>query len=133
MIENVMTKRRIFEIYLNIIEWGNGVFGAEAAARYYYDTSAAYLDAEQAARLAAMVPKPRYYDRGALHPAAGAAHRHHPGAHALRGGSLNCYADGQSVLLTANTRKSKKEHKGNRQRTVSAYCQGMRSRLRVLN
>ena len=63
MIENVMTKRRIFEIYLNIIEWGNGVFGAEAAARYYYYTSAAYLDAEQAARLAAMVPKPRYYDR----------------------------------------------------------------------
>ena len=63
MIENVMTKRRIFEIYLNIIEWGNGVFGAEAAARHYYDTSATYLDAEQAARLAAMVPKPRYYDR----------------------------------------------------------------------
>ena len=63
MIEYVMTKRRIFEIYLNIIEWGNGVFGAEAAARYYYDTSAAYLDTEQAARLAAMVPKPRYYDR----------------------------------------------------------------------
>ena len=63
MIENVMTKRRIFEIYLNIIEWGDGVFGAEAAARHYYDTSAVYLDAEQAARLAAMVPKPRYYDR----------------------------------------------------------------------
>src|SRR5882762_4334221 len=39
MIENVMTKRRIFEIYLNIIEWGDGVFGAEAAARHYYDTS----------------------------------------------------------------------------------------------
>ena len=63
MIEKVMTKRRIFEIYLNIIEWGNGVFGAEAAARHYFGTSAAYLDAEQAAQLAAMVPKPRYYDR----------------------------------------------------------------------
>jgi len=63
MIEKVMTKRRIFEIYLNIIEWGNGVFGAEAAARHYFKTSAAYLDAEQAAQLAAMVPKPRYYDR----------------------------------------------------------------------
>jgi len=63
MIENVMTKRRIFEIYLNIIEWGNGVFGAEAAARHYFGTSAANLDAEQAAQLAAMVPKPRYYDR----------------------------------------------------------------------
>jgi len=63
MIEKVMTKRRIFEIYLNIIEWGNGVFGAEAAARHYFKTNAAYLDAEQAAQLAAMVPKPRYYDR----------------------------------------------------------------------
>jgi len=63
MIENVMSKQRIFEIYLNIIEWGNGVFGAEAAARYYYKTSASYLSAEQSARLAAMVPKPRFYDR----------------------------------------------------------------------
>lgn len=63
MIETVMSKRRIFEIYLNIIEWGDGVFGAEAAARHYFGTSAANLDAEQAARLAAMVPKPRYYDR----------------------------------------------------------------------
>jgi monofunctional biosynthetic peptidoglycan transglycosylase len=63
MIEKMMTKRRIFEIYLNIIEWGDGVFGAEAAAHHYYGTSAAYLDAWQAAWLAAMVPKPRYYDR----------------------------------------------------------------------
>jgi len=63
MIETVMTKQRIFEIYLNSIEWGNAVFGAEAAARYYYDHSAASLDAWEAARLAAMVPKPRYYDR----------------------------------------------------------------------
>ena len=63
MIENVMSKQRIFEIYLNIIEWGNGVFGAEAAGRYYYRTSAANLSAEQSARLAAMVPKPRFYDR----------------------------------------------------------------------
>jgi monofunctional biosynthetic peptidoglycan transglycosylase len=63
MIENVMSKQRIFEIYLNIIEWGNGVFGAEAAARYYFKTSAATLTAEQSARLAAMVPKPRYYDK----------------------------------------------------------------------
>ncbi|MCR4303306.1 MAG: monofunctional biosynthetic peptidoglycan transglycosylase [Gallionella sp.] len=63
MLEAVMDKERIFEIYLNIIEWGNGVFGAEAAARHYYDTGAAYLSAGQAARLAAMVPNPRYYDR----------------------------------------------------------------------
>jgi monofunctional biosynthetic peptidoglycan transglycosylase len=63
MMENVMSKRRIFEIYLNIIEWGNGVFGAQAAARYYYGVSAANLGPEQAARLAAMVPKPRFYDK----------------------------------------------------------------------
>ena len=58
-----MTKQRIFEIYLNIIEWGNSVYGAEAASRYYFNHSAANLDAWEAARLAAMVPKPRYYDR----------------------------------------------------------------------
>lgn len=62
MLEQMMTKQRIFEIYLNVIEWGNGVFGAEAAARYYYRVSAAQLSAAQAAKLAAMVPNPRYYD-----------------------------------------------------------------------
>jgi monofunctional glycosyltransferase len=63
MLEGVMDKRRILEIYLNVIEWGNGVFGAEAAARHYYRTGAANLGPEQAARLASMVPNPRYYDR----------------------------------------------------------------------
>jgi monofunctional biosynthetic peptidoglycan transglycosylase len=63
MLERMMDKQRIFEIYLNIIEWGDGVFGAEAAARHYYGISAAQLSAEQAARLAAMVPNPRYYDQ----------------------------------------------------------------------
>jgi monofunctional biosynthetic peptidoglycan transglycosylase len=62
MLEKTMDKRRIFEIYLNVIEWGNGVFGAEAASRYYYHTSAANLSGWQAAKLAAMVPNPRYYD-----------------------------------------------------------------------
>lgn len=63
MLENVMSKRRILEIYLNVIEWGNGIFGAEAAIRYYYGVSASSITAEQAARLAAMVPDPRFYDR----------------------------------------------------------------------
>lgn len=63
MIEAVWSKRRIFEVYLNVIEWGDGVFGAEAAARHYYGIGAAQLNAEQAARLAAMVPSPRFYDR----------------------------------------------------------------------
>ena len=63
MLEQMMSKQRIFEIYLNVIEWGNGVFGAESAARYYYRVSAAQLSAAQAAKLAAMVPNPRYYDQ----------------------------------------------------------------------
>ena len=63
MLEAVMDKRRIFEIYLNVIEWGNGVFGAEAASRHYYGISPAQLSAYQAAKLAAMVPNPRYYDK----------------------------------------------------------------------
>ena len=63
MLEAVMDKRRILEIYLNVIEWGTGVFGAEAASRYYYRTSAANLGPEQAARLAAMIPNPRFYDK----------------------------------------------------------------------
>jgi len=62
MIEHVMGKRRILEIYLNVIEWGEGVFGAEAAARHYYGVGAAQLGAEASARLAAMVPNPRFYD-----------------------------------------------------------------------
>ncbi len=68
MLENAMDKRRILEIYLNVIEWGDGVFGAEAAARHYFGTSAASLSAEQAARLAAMVPNPRFYDRNRKTP-----------------------------------------------------------------
>jgi monofunctional biosynthetic peptidoglycan transglycosylase len=63
MIEQVMDKKRILEIYLNVIEWGDGIFGAEAAARHYYRASAASLGPEAAARLAAMVPNPRFYDR----------------------------------------------------------------------
>jgi monofunctional glycosyltransferase len=63
MIEHILDKRRILEIYLNMIEWGEGVFGAEAAARHYYGTSAAALGPEASARLAAMVPRPRFYDR----------------------------------------------------------------------
>ena len=63
MLETLWSKQRIFEVYLNVIEWGNGVFGAEAAARHYYGIGAGQLGAEQAARLAGMVPNPRFYDR----------------------------------------------------------------------
>ncbi|TAK91422.1 MAG: monofunctional biosynthetic peptidoglycan transglycosylase [Burkholderiaceae bacterium] len=63
MLEGVMDKRRILELYLNIAEWGEGVFGAEAAARHYFGVSAAQLDPLQAAQLAAMLPRPRFYDQ----------------------------------------------------------------------
>lgn len=63
MLEFHMDKERIFEIYLNVAEWGNGVFGAEAAARHYFGVSAKNLTAYQAAQLAAMLPRPRYYDK----------------------------------------------------------------------
>jgi monofunctional glycosyltransferase len=56
-------KRRILEVYLNSVEWGEGIFGADAAARRYFGTSADRLSAEQAARLAVLLPAPRRYER----------------------------------------------------------------------
>ena len=63
MLENMMSKRRILEIYLNMIEWGRDVFGAEAAALHYFGVSASVLTSRQAAFLASIVTNPRYYDR----------------------------------------------------------------------
>jgi len=71
MIEALWDKERILEVYLNVIEWGHGVFGAEAAARHHYGISAAQLGPDQAARLAAMVPSPRFYDRNRNAPSLG--------------------------------------------------------------
>jgi monofunctional biosynthetic peptidoglycan transglycosylase len=66
MLEQAMSKRRILELYLNFAEWGEGVFGAEAAARYHFGVAARALDDEQAAYLAAILPSPRRYERGRL-------------------------------------------------------------------
>lgn len=63
MIEKMMSKRRILEIYLNVIEWGDGIFGAQAAAKHYYQKGAGSLSTQQAAKLAVMIPRPRYYDQ----------------------------------------------------------------------
>jgi len=63
MIEALWDKQRILEVYLNVAEWGDGVFGAEAAARHYYRSSASRLSADEAARLAVMLPRPKHYDR----------------------------------------------------------------------
>lgn len=57
-LERTLTKRRILEIYLNVIEWGDGIYGAEAAARTYFNKSAADLTRQEAAYLAAMIPSP---------------------------------------------------------------------------
>jgi monofunctional biosynthetic peptidoglycan transglycosylase len=62
MLELLMDKERIFEIYLNSVEWGNGVYGAQAAARHYYRGTAQTLSAWQAARLAVMLPRPKWFD-----------------------------------------------------------------------
>ena len=62
MLELVLDKRRILEIYLNSVEWGEGVFGAEAAARRYFNKPAARLNAHEAARLAVMLPSPRFFE-----------------------------------------------------------------------
>ena len=64
MMERTLSKRRILELYLNFAEWGEGIFGAEAAARHHFGVPAAALTAEQALWLAAILPSPRRYDRG---------------------------------------------------------------------
>ena len=63
MLEGLLSKRRILEIYLNSVEWGEGLFGAQAAARHYYRTDAARLGPEQAARLAVMLPAPKRFEK----------------------------------------------------------------------
>jgi monofunctional biosynthetic peptidoglycan transglycosylase len=63
MLESLLPKRRILEIYLNSVEWGEGVFGAEAASRHYFHTSAAALSPSAAARLAVMLPAPKRFEK----------------------------------------------------------------------
>ena len=62
-LEAILSKERIFEIYLNHVEWGEGVFGAEAAAQHYFRKSAKSLDAYEASMLAVMLPRPKYFER----------------------------------------------------------------------
>jgi monofunctional glycosyltransferase len=62
-LEALLSKERILEIYLNNVEWGEGVFGAEAAAQHYFRKSAARLNAWEASRLAVMLPRPRYFEK----------------------------------------------------------------------
>lgn len=63
MLEALLSKSRILEVYLNHVEWGEGVFGAQAAARHYFRVDAAQLSAAQAARLAVMLPAPKRFEK----------------------------------------------------------------------
>lgn len=63
LLEALLSKQRILEIYLNCVEWGDGVFGAEAAARRYFGVSARQLSPAQAARLAVMLPAPKFFEK----------------------------------------------------------------------
>ncbi len=60
-IEKTLSKKRILELYLNIVEWGEGIFGIESASRYYYNKSSSDLTPDEASRLAAVLPNPRKY------------------------------------------------------------------------
>jgi monofunctional biosynthetic peptidoglycan transglycosylase len=62
-LETFLTKQKILTLYLNHVEWGNGVFGAEAAARHYFQKPASQLSEWEAARLAVMLPRPRYFEK----------------------------------------------------------------------
>lgn len=63
LLEQLLSKQRILEIYLNSVEWGEGVFGAEAAAQHYFRKPASKLNAYEAARLAVMLPRPKYFEK----------------------------------------------------------------------
>jgi monofunctional glycosyltransferase len=63
LLEQLLSKRRILEIYLNSVEWGEGVFGAEAAAQHYFRKPASKLSPYEAARLAVMLPRPKYFEK----------------------------------------------------------------------
>ena len=63
MLETILSKQRILEIYLNVIEWGNNVYGIEAASLHYFSAHAKELNSFQSAKLASMIPNPKYYER----------------------------------------------------------------------
>jgi monofunctional biosynthetic peptidoglycan transglycosylase len=81
MLEALLSKQRILEIYLNHVEWGEGVFGAQAAARHYFRVDASRLGVEQAARLAVMLPAPKRFEKLPGSAYVAGRSRHHRGAH----------------------------------------------------
>ena len=63
MLEGLLSKQRILEIYLNHVEWGQGIFGAQAAAQHYFGKNASQLTEWEAARLAVMLPRPKWFEQ----------------------------------------------------------------------
>lgn len=93
VVETIWSKRRIIEVYLNIAEFDEGVFGVEAAARHYFGVSAADLSATQASRLAAILPSPK--DRSASRPSTFVAKR----ARQVRDGAATIRNDGRAACF----------------------------------
>jgi len=91
--EAILSKRRILELYLNVAEFDEGVFGAQAAARHYFGVGAAALTPMQAARLAAVLPAPK--KRSASRPSSWLRHR----AAAIRSGAETIEADGRAACF----------------------------------
>ena len=81
MLEALLDKQRILEIYLNSVEWGEGVFGAEAAARHYFRIGAGLARRAQAAQLAVMLPAPKRFEKRPGSPYVARPRRDHHGAH----------------------------------------------------
>jgi len=92
-VEAVWSKRRILEVYLNVAEMGEGIFGVEAAARRYFDVAPGQLNARQAALLAALLPAPK--SRSAVKPSAGVKRR----ATQIADGAATIRADGRSACF----------------------------------
>ncbi|SMC59836.1 monofunctional biosynthetic peptidoglycan transglycosylase [Primorskyibacter flagellatus] len=95
-VEAVWSKRRILEVYLNVAEFDEGVFGVEAASRHYFGVGADALSATQAARLAAVLPAPR--DRSAAKPTAAVSRR----ANSIRDGAATIARDGRAACFEAD-------------------------------
>lgn len=93
VMEVIWTKRRVLEVYLNIVEFDEGIFGAEAAAQHYFGVSAADLNMTQAARLAAVLPNPR--ERSASSPTAALRDR----AESIADGAATIRADGRDTCF----------------------------------
>ena len=85
----MLSKQRILEIYLNNVEWGEGMFGAQAAARHYFRKDASRLGPDEAARLAVMLPAPKRFEKRPGSAYVSAPRCHHRGPHGRGGIALN--------------------------------------------